>query len=61
MRKRLAINMSKLSIGGMEKALVDFINKSVTGKVQYSRTAPGSDPVTVTLLPDYEEDTYGNS
>lgn len=39
---------------------VDFINKSVTGKVQYSRTAPGSDPVTVTLLPDYEEDTYGD-
>lgn len=28
MKKRLSINMSKLSIGGMEKALVDLINKS---------------------------------
>jgi len=28
MKKKIIINMSKLSIGGMEKALVDLINKS---------------------------------
>ncbi len=28
MKKKLVINMSKLSIGGMEKALVDLLNKS---------------------------------
>lgn len=28
MKQKLSINMSKLSIGGMEKALVDLINKS---------------------------------
>lgn len=28
MKKKLVINMSKLSVGGMEKALVDLINKS---------------------------------
>ena len=28
MKKKLSINMSKLTIGGMEKALVDLINKS---------------------------------
>jgi len=40
--------------------LVDHINKTVNGRINYSTNAITSEPIKITFVPDYEEDTYGD-
>ncbi|MBP3284536.1 MAG: hypothetical protein J6M02_03445 [Clostridia bacterium] len=42
------------------RPIVDHINKSVSGRIKYEPNKPTSEPVTITFLPDYEEETYGD-
>lgn len=58
--ERYEFDYSDEGINWQYRPQIDNINKTVSGRIQYTPSTKTSDSVKITFLPDYEEDTYGN-
>ena len=57
--ERYQFNFNDEGINWTDRPIVDHINKTVSGRIQYEPDQPTSGEVVIKFLPDYEEETYG--
>jgi len=58
--ERYEFDFNDEGINWKDRPIVDNINKTVSGRIEYTPNQPTSEEVEIKFLPDYEEDTYGD-